>query len=158
LYQLRWWGRNKERIQWHQKQIADYRNACTEYNNNAFSWRSSASSSWDTWTPPTWTPGPADTQGGPPTWTPGPVPANPPLVVPAPHAPADTPPQVVTIPGPATPQAPPNNATQQELFRMHQSLAQHQMNMMMQLAQSNNENNQAMLLKLMEVMLRKSKD
>jgi hypothetical protein len=140
-----------ERVHWHQKQIADYRNSCAEYNNNAFSWGSSASSSWDTWTPPTGTPGPADTPGGPQTWTPRP--ANPPPVVPA-HAPADTPAEVVIIPDPATTRAQPNTSSQQQLFQMHQDLATTQMTMMMQLAQTNTEQSQAMLRTLMEVMLR----
>ena len=136
LYQLRWWDNNKERVWEHQKRVAEYRNSCAEYNNFSTSatWGSSASSSHDTWTPPTWTHQPV-----------------PPPVVPA-HAPADTPAPMVTIPDP--PQALPNNSTQHQLFQMHHNLATAQMTMMTQLAQSNTQQSQAMLRTLMEVMLR----
>ena len=127
---LRWWEKNKERVREHQQHVATYRNSCAAHNNDAFSWGSRASSSQDTWTPATWTPAPA---------------VPPPPVVP------DTPASVV--PDPTAPQAPPNNSNQQQLFQMHQSLAQHQMTMMTQLAQSNSEQSQAMLRTMMEVIL-----
>ena len=143
LYQLRWWDNNKERIWEHQKRVAEYRNSCAEYNNFSTSatWGSSASSSHDTWTPPTL------------PFQPVPPPAYAPLVTipdpPPAHAPV---PPLVTIPDP--PQALPNNSTQQQLFQMHHNLATAQMTMMTQLAQTNTQQSQAMLRTLMEVMLR----
>ena len=40
------------------------------------------------------------------------------------------------------------------MFQMHQTLAEAQMTMMTQLAQNNNQQNQAMLQTMMEMMLR----
>ena len=73
---------------------------------------------------------------------------------PAPHPPA------LVVPDPPAPQAPPNNTThvQQQLFQMHQALAQNQMTNLMQLAQSNTEQGQAMLRTMMEVLLRMAKE